>query len=133
MFRHAMLRHRLPSYRRLMHEGQGAAGLILAVKEPRTGTLGLTKFKLRLRARLPDGEVEFETLTNTRELLGEYAHAGDVWPVRFDPADRSRIDVDLPELRKRILAERERIETDHRRLGEERFERERSGQADEAD
>jgi hypothetical protein len=60
-------------------------------------------------------------MTDSHELNGEYAHAGDTVPLRFYPGKPERIDIDLPEWRSRILAERERIESEHLRLGEEKW------------
>jgi hypothetical protein len=114
-----MLRHRLPGYRRLLREGERAEGLVLAVEEGRSGTIGHSRFRLRIRARLSGGaEREVTRSVDSHELLGEYASAGDMVPLRFDPAKAERIDVDLPEWRSRIRAEQERIEAESRRRGE---------------
>ena len=114
-----MLRHRLPGYRRLIREGSRAEGLILAVDEVQSGTIGHSKFRIRIRARLPGGaEPELTRTVDSHELRGAYPSPGDTVPLRFDPAKPKRIDVDLPEWRSRILAESESIEAEHLRRGE---------------
>jgi hypothetical protein len=114
-----MLRHRLPGYRRLVREGTRAEGLILAVDELRSGTIGHSRFRIRIRARLPGGaEPELTRPVDSHELRGAYPAAGDIIPLRFDPSKPSRIDVDLPEWRSRLLAEDESIEAEGRRRGE---------------
>lgn len=114
-----MLRHRLPSYRRLIREGRRAEGLILAVDELQSGTIGHSKFRMRIRARLPGGaEPELTRTVDSHELRGAYASAGDTVPLRFDPAKPKRIDVDLPEWRSRLLAASESIEAEYLRRGE---------------
>jgi hypothetical protein len=114
-----VLRHRLPGYRRLIREGSRAEGLILAVDELQSGTIGHSKFRIRIRARLPGGaEPELTCAVDSHELRGAYPSAGDTVPLRFDPAKPKRIDVDLPEWRSRILAESKSIEAEHLRRGE---------------
>jgi hypothetical protein len=122
-----MLRHRLPGYRRLVREGERADGLVLGVEE-RSGTVGRSRFRLRIRARLPGGEREVTRSVDSHELLGEYASAGDTVPLRFDPGNAERIDVDLPAWRSRIRAEQERIEAESRRRGEAEWEAGAEGQ-----
>ncbi len=118
-----MLRHRLPGYRRLVREGRRAEGLILAVDELRTGTIGHSKFRMRIRARLPGGaEPEVTRTVDSHELCGAYATAGDVVPLRFDPAKPDRVDIDLPEWRSRLLAESKSIETEYLRRGEAKWD-----------
>jgi hypothetical protein len=114
-----VLRHRLPRYRRLVREGRRAEGLIIAVDEPRSGTIGHSKFRMRIRARLPGGtEPEVRRTVDSHELHGAYPSAGDTVPLRFDPAKPNRVDVDLPEWRSRLRAESEGIEAEHQRRGE---------------
>jgi hypothetical protein len=113
-----VLRHRLPGYRRLVREGSRAEGLILAVDELRTGTIGHSKFRMRIRARLPGGaEPEVTRSVDSHELRGADATAGDTVPLRFDPTRPKKIDIDLPEWRSRLLAESESIESEYLRRG----------------
>jgi hypothetical protein len=114
-----VLRHRLPGYRRLVRDGRRAEGLILAVDELRSGTIGHSKFRMRIRARLPDGgEPEVTRRVDSHELRGAYATAGDIVPLRFDPVKPDKIDIDLPEWRSRLLAASESIEAERLRRGE---------------
>jgi hypothetical protein len=123
-----MLGHRLPGYRRLVREGSRAEGLILAVDELQSGTIGHSKFRMRIRARLPDGaEPEVTRRVDSHELRGAYATAGDVVPLRFDPAKPEHIDIDLPEWRSRLLAKSESIETEYLRRGEAGWEERKRG------
>jgi hypothetical protein len=116
-----MLRHRFPSYRRLMRDGERGRGLIVEVEERHAWTLG--SFKWRLRVRVVGGAAagrEFTAMVDTFDLLGNFPHAGDNWPIRIGTGGRSRADIDLPALQAEIRAERERIEAEHLRLGLER-------------
>ena len=123
-----MLRHRLPGYRRLVREGKRAEGLIVAVDELQTGTIGHSKFRMRIRARLPGGhEPEVTRTVDSHELRGEYASAGDTVPLRFDPAKPKKVDVDLPEWRSRLLAESERIEAGYQSRGESEWDSQSHG------
>jgi hypothetical protein len=116
-----VLRHSFPAYRRLMREGEPAKGLILEVTERHAWNLGSFKWRLRLRVtgKAAAGR-EFTAMANTRDLLGEFPHTGDIWPVRIGRDGDSRADVDFPALQAEITAERERIEAEHLRLGLER-------------
>ena len=125
-----MLRHRLPGYRRLVREGRRAEGLIVAVDELQSGTIGHSKFRMRIRARLPGGaEPEITSKVDSHELRGAYATAGDTVPLRFDPAKPERIDIDLPEWRSRLLAASEAIEAEYLRRGETEWNERKQGLA----
>jgi hypothetical protein len=121
-----MLRHRFPSYRRLMREGERGRGVILDVEERHAWTLGAFKWRLRVRV-VGDAAVgrEFTAMVDTFDLLGNFPHAGDVWPIRI--SEGGRADVDVPAIRAEIRAERERIEAEHLRLGLERAAAEEAG------
>lgn len=120
-----MLRHRLPSYRRLMRDGEARRGLIIEVTEVHAWELGAFKWRLRIRV-VGEGEGgrEFTAMADTSDLLGEFPHTGDIWPIRVTD---SRIDIDVPALQQEITAERERIEAEHLRLG---LERAKEGEAE---
>ena len=119
-----MLRHRFPSYRRLMREGEPARGLIVEVDERHAWELGSFKWRLRFRVVGDDADGrEFTAMADTSDLLGEFPHTGDIWPVRLGRGNDTRADIDLPTLQEEILAERNRIESEHLRLGRERAER----------
>lgn len=125
-----MLRHRLPAYRRLVREGRRAEGLILAVDELRSGTIGHSKFRIRIRARLAGGaEPEVTRTVDSHELRGAYASAGDIVPLRFDPAKPDQVDIDLPEWRSRLLAESEAIEAEYLRRGKAEWDEGEQGPA----
>jgi hypothetical protein len=120
-----MFRHRLPPYRRLLRDGESRKGLIVEVEERRAWTLGSFKWRLRVQVIGDDAAGrEFTAMADTFDLLGEFPHTGDIWPIRLDPDKESRADIDLPALQAEIRAERERIEAEHLRLGRERAERE---------
>lgn len=113
-----MLRHRFPSYRRLMRDGEARKGVIIDVDERHAWELGSFKWRLRIRVIGDDAAGrEFTAMADTSDLLGEFPHAGDIWPVRLGRGNDKRADIDLPVLQKEILAERERIEAEHLRLG----------------
>ena len=116
-----MLRHRFPSYRRLIREGGRGKGLIVKVEERHAWTLGAFKWRLRIRV-VGEGASgrEFTAMADTSDLLGEFPHPGDIWPVRLGSGDSSRADIDLPALQEEILAERAQIDAEHLRLGLER-------------
>jgi hypothetical protein len=116
-----MLRHSLPGYRRRMRDGEPGKGVILEVEERHAWTLGAFKWSLRIRV-LGDRakDQEFTAMADTRDLLGEFAHAGDIWPIRLGVGEDLPAEVDFPALQKEITAERERIEAEHLRLGLER-------------
>jgi hypothetical protein len=119
-----MLRHRFPSYRRLMREGEPARGLIVEVDERHAWELGSFKWRLRFQVVGDDADGrEFTAMADTSDLLGEFPHTGDIWPVRLGRGDDERADIDLPALQEEILAERARIESEHLRLGRERAEK----------
>ena len=123
-----MLRHRLPGYRRLVREGARAEGLILAVDELQSGTIGHSRFRVRIRARLPGGgEPEVTCRVDSHELRGAYPSAGDTVPLRFDPAGPEKIDIDLPEWRARIVADSESIESELLRRGEAEWDEGKQG------
>jgi hypothetical protein len=123
-----MFRHRLPAYRRLIRDGERRRGLVVAVEERRAWTLGSFKWRLRVQVIGDDAAGrEFTAMADTFDLLGEFPHPGDIWPIRLGPGGGSRADVDFPALQAEILAERERIEAEHLRLGRARAEEEAGG------
>jgi hypothetical protein len=115
-----MLRHRFPSYRRLMRDGEARKGVIVEVEDRHAWELGSFKWRLRIRVVGDDAGREFTAMADTADLLGEFPHTGDIWPVRLGRGDNGRADIDLPALQEEITAERARIEAEHLRLGLER-------------
>jgi hypothetical protein len=104
-----------------MRDGESRKGLILEVDERHAWELGSFKWSLRIRVIEDDGNGrEFTAMADTHDLLGEFPHTGDIWPIRIGRDGDSRADIDLPALQAEILAERERIEAEHLRLGLER-------------
>jgi hypothetical protein len=57
-----------------------------------------------MKLRFPDGEIREYRRTQTLGDVG-YLSGGDKLPVRFDPDDRERLEVDLPEIERRSSAE----------------------------
>jgi hypothetical protein len=104
-----------------MREGEARKGLVLEVEDRHAWELGSFKWSLRIRVIEDGGDGrEFTAMADTNDLLGEFPHAGDIWPIRIGRGRGSRADIDLPALQAEILAERERIEAEHLRLGLER-------------
>ncbi len=101
-----------------MREGEARKGLVLEVEDRHAWELGSFKWRLRIRevGDAGDGR-EFTAMADTSDLLGEFPHTGDIWPIRVGRDGDSRADIDLPALQAEILAERERIEAEHLRLG----------------
>ena len=64
---------------------------------------------------------------DSHELRGAYATAGDIVPLRFDPAKPDHIDIDLPEWRSRLLAKSKSIETESLRRGEAEWDERKQG------
>lgn len=100
--------------------------MIVDVEERHAWTLGSFKWKLRIRTVGDEGR-EFTAMVDTFDLLGNFPHAGDIWPIRFGAGGDSKADIDLPSLQAEIRAERERIEAEHLRLGLERAAKEEAG------
>jgi hypothetical protein len=119
-----MLRHRFPSYRRLMRDGEARKGVIVEVDERHAWELGSFKWRLRIRVVGDDAAAgrEFTAMADTSDLLGEFPHTGDIWPVRLGRGADRRADIDLPALQGEITTERARIEAEHLRLGLARAE-----------
>ena len=126
-----MLRHSLPGYRRRIRDGVPGKGIILAVEERHAWRLGAFKWRLRMRV-VGDGAEgqEFDTMADTLDLIGEFPHAGDIWPIRVGGGEDPRVEVDFPALQAEITAERERIEAEHLRLGLEKAEEAERGSAE---
>jgi hypothetical protein len=114
-----------------MRDGEPAKGLIVEVTERHAWNLGSFKWRLRLRVvgDAPAGR-EFTAMADTSDLLGEFPHAGDIWPIRIDRKNPSRADIDLPALHQEIIGGRERIEAEHLRLGLARTEEADPGSPD---
>jgi hypothetical protein len=93
-------------------------GIILEVEERHAWRLGAFKWRLRMRVvgDLAEGQ-EFDAMADTLDLIGEFPHAGDIWPVRLGGGEDPRVEVDFPALQAEVTAERERIEAEHLRLG----------------
>jgi len=85
----------LPGYRKLMRDGaQAQAVVIKSVAVP--GSHGVWGCDLRLRVHFDDGTTtELDRSAQIYDLGGRVVVEGDVLPVRFDAADRSKIELDV--------------------------------------
>ncbi|WP_433208458.1 hypothetical protein ACQP00_43300 [Dactylosporangium sp. CS-047395] len=98
----------LPGYRALLRDGKRAKAVVMAEKMW-WGTSGAVALNVRLRLKVhfDDGtSTEIDRVERYRDLGGLHT-VGSILPVRHDGG---RIEVDLPELRRRREADRERHE-----------------------
>jgi hypothetical protein len=106
-----------PRYRKLMRDGLKGAGLIVDVKEDRLkGQIGgLVGWHVTLRVKFADGSssdlkryVEASVLTDAsdRSILQLPIAAGKTLPIRVDPKNRSRVEIDTAALTSGQAAQR---------------------------
>lgn len=92
--------------RKLLRTGaQGEAVVVETEREYHAGEHGgWTELHIRMKLRFPDGEIREYRRT---QMLGDVSalSGGDKLPVRFDPDDREKLEVDLPEIKRRSAAE----------------------------
>ncbi|WP_433049100.1 hypothetical protein [Dactylosporangium sp. CS-033363] len=96
----------LPGYRALLRDGHRAKAVVMAEKMwwGTSGSVALNA-RLRLKVHFDDGtSTEIDRVERYRELGGLSA-VGSILPMRYDG---DRIEVDLPELRRRREVERAR-------------------------
>jgi hypothetical protein len=90
------LLHLTPGYRRLMRDGTLGKALVTRVDELQSGTIGVSRWKVRLTVKFDDGTTaEITRRIASHDLKGNYVDTGDVLPVRYDPADHGRVEVDF--------------------------------------
>ena len=82
---------------RLLDDGAQVDGVIIEAPEYFRGSTDMRgRYKVTVRVRFDDGAtVEVERRLHLS--CGEH-HAGAVLPMRYDPADRSKIEIDEPAL-----------------------------------
>lgn len=61
----------------------------------RTNSHGERHYKVSMRVQFEDGETQ-EVTAKIWRFLGGAPSAGDIIPVRYDPEDRSKVEVDIP-------------------------------------
>jgi hypothetical protein len=115
----------LPSYRRLMRDGRRAKAVIL---ESRTwwGTAGSVALnaRLRLKVHFDDGTGRtIDRVERYRDLVDQSA-VGSILPMRYDG---DRIEVDLPELRRRYQAWEAKLDRERIRDAEAKLKRKPPG------
>ena len=113
-----------PRYRRLMRDGKKAKAVVLesdswgwvsGVLRPNT--------KLKLRVHFDDGTTAtIERIARYTVTLGQDT-VGSTLPMRYEEQDRSYIEIDAAELRRRVLARRAEIQRDSIESAEARIAR----------
>ena len=105
--------------RQLMREGTAAEALVLDKKiyASTVQTNTVTACGYQLRVQFEDGSTS-EIFRRVMHREGCRAVVGELIPVRFDPADRSKIEVDIAELKARDEAEAARYKADAIARGE---------------
>jgi hypothetical protein len=84
---------------KLLSEGARARGLVIEKRgsAPSAEGAGLDMYDVTVRVRFDDG-----SSTEIQQRLNQHKAGlhteGDILPVRYDPADRSKVAVDVPEL-----------------------------------
>ncbi len=93
-----------PRYRKLLHSGAQGKAVVHAVKPlsqiREQGSSGVYASVLTLHLRFDDGTaVEVDRVAELGVLKSP--SPGDIVPVRFDPDDHSRVEIDVPAIRDR--------------------------------
>jgi hypothetical protein len=101
LFRPVLLRL-LPKYRRLMREGATAHAVVLSTRPWGwvTGSVHPNN-RLTLRVHFDDGSTTTVDRVERTRNLGMDNEVGGTLPMRYDPADRSSVEIDCAALRKR--------------------------------
>jgi hypothetical protein len=87
--------------KKLYAEGAQTEGQVFALTEYTGGYAGSTAQGVKVRVKFPDGSVtEFEKGPLSALDVGYFA-VGSVVPVRYDPADHSKVVLDIPALKER--------------------------------
>ncbi|WP_432829131.1 hypothetical protein [Dactylosporangium sp. CA-092794] len=95
----------LPRYRRLMRDGARAKAVVVESRAwyGSAGPVALNA-RLRLEVRFPDGAGATVSRVVRYRDLGDQDVVGSILPMRYEPGDRSYVEVDLPELRRSYSA-----------------------------
>jgi hypothetical protein len=89
------------------------ARAVVIESEGIAGEYGPWGCKLTLRVHFDDGTTgEFKTKKRTADLSGRIPTEGDILPVRYDPRDRSKVELDVDAIKAQVAAE-ERDLKDH--------------------
>jgi hypothetical protein len=127
LFRPAPLRL-LPRYRRLMRDGLRAKAVVVESKMWFGAAGGVPlNARLRLDVRFDDGtRAHIARVVRYRDL-GDRDTVGSILPVRYEAADRSYVEVDLPELRRSYRARVAKLERQEIRDAERRLKKDQNG------
>jgi hypothetical protein len=94
----------LPGHGRPGGEGVEAQAVVVA-SEVVPGSRGIWGCKLTLRVHFEDGTTsEFSTTKRTIDLGGGVVTEGDILPVRYEPSDRSQIELDVDAIKAQAAA-----------------------------
>jgi hypothetical protein len=119
--------------RALMRDGAQAQALVLEVKQFGHTAVGEGPgmgifFELKLRVQFDDGTAEditrrvrLSSLGGSSGAIGGTVNAGDLMPVRYDPEDRSKIEIDSAAVKESKEAARESLKRRVVQRGEERL------------
>ncbi len=91
-----------PTVRRIQQTGEPATGVVTAVRSWPAGTIGISRCTVTVQARLPDGyTTTFKRYTDSHEFDGVEVSPGDRLPLRYDPRNHDRIEIDYQTFRAR--------------------------------
>src|ERR1700684_1805572 len=119
--------------RTLMRDGAHAQALVVEVKQFGHTAVGEGPgmgifFELKLRVQFDDGTTEditrrvrLSSLGGSSGAIGGTVSAGDLMPVRYDPEDRSKIEIDSAAVKESKEAARESLKRRASQRGEERL------------
>ncbi len=86
-----------------MRDGEQASGVVLDIRDWPAGTIGVSRWTLTIRAQLPGGEQHtIKRYCDSHELRGAEPSKGDLLPLRFDPNDHTRIEIDYETFRQHL-------------------------------
>jgi hypothetical protein len=86
--------------KKFLHDGAQVDGVLIQSDDGKVLVNAASSYHVRVRVTFDDGTLaEFDSKLNTKSA-GMRA-VGAIVPVRFDPSDRSKIDIDDDELRRR--------------------------------
>ena len=89
---------------KLLRDGAQAQGLVIESKIATSGQGGtVDKYDVKLRVRFEDGSAAEISRDLFRHKVG-YHYEGAILPVRYDPTDRSKIEIDVPKLEAQFAA-----------------------------
>src|SRR3954454_8428597 len=115
-----LLRNLRPDVRKIQHGGERATGIVLAVKARPAGTSGVSRFTLTIEAQLPSGRHTTERYCDSPAFHGADPGVGDTLPLRYDPADHAKVEIDYDTFGARQKAASDRLDAERLRDARQR-------------